>query len=99
MLFLGAKVIGAVLATNPSLRKLHLGSNQIKNDGIRSLSIAFLTNTNLVRLDLSKNQIGSQGLRSKLLTASGALEWLKLNHNQIDDEGIIESHRHLHRLQ
>lgn len=80
-------MIGAVLAANPPWKKLHLGSNQIKNDGIRSLSISFLTNTNLVRLDLSKNQIGSQGLRSKLLTANSTLEWLKLNHNEINDEG------------
>lgn len=83
-------MIGAVLATNPHLRKLHLGSNQIKNEGIRSLSISFLTNTNLVHLDLSKNQIGSQGLRSKLLTSNSTLEWLKLNHNEIDDEGKIK---------
>ena len=84
-----------VLLTNKSiLQKLHLGSNNISDQGMQYLSDMLKTNHSLTHLMVNRNNITNHGvnlLSNVLATHNISLEVLSLSSNNLITDSCVES--------
>ncbi len=59
----GGKAIGKFISLSSSLRKLDLGSNQLRADGAREISMGAVQSCSLYSLTLDKNKLGDEGAK------------------------------------
>eukprot|EP00984_Skeletonema_dohrnii_P013956 scaffold5839_cov103-Skeletonema_dohrnii-CCMP3373.AAC.6 len=85
----GVTVLAAGLASLPSLNKLYLSNNHIRDEGLQDL-VGSLVNCNIEQLYLSNNSFSVSGLRSlgTLVQRATRLKSLCLRNNAINDEGL-----------
>ncbi|KAJ4454126.1 putative Protein NLRC3 [Paratrimastix pyriformis] len=84
-----ALMLAEWLQTNQSVTKLHLGFNQIGDEGASGFAFALTLNTTLRELYLANNQIGDKGAGALAagLAQNRTLRMLTLAANRIGDEG------------
>lgn len=87
----GLFILSSVLYKNTTLQVLSLLSNEITDEGIRSLSDVLSSyNSTLTTLGLGSNQITDQGVQylSQMLTFNRTLTVLTLQNNKISSRGV-----------
>lgn len=77
--------LGRAMASNTSIRELHLWNNQLNDKGAIQFASFLHKNQSLVKLDVSRNDIGSVGANAMIQAAnqSTTIQALHLTHNAI----------------
>jgi Ran GTPase-activating protein (RanGAP) involved in mRNA processing and transport len=85
----GAKALGAMLATNTCLQHLSIRQNFIRDAGADLIFRGLQKNRGLTWIDMSRNLITAQGVRlvAVLLSRNALLRTLVLSDNQLDCTG------------
>ncbi|XP_068734584.1 uncharacterized protein [Montipora capricornis] len=85
----GAAILAHAMATNSTVKKLHLLGSEIGDLGVAALAKAVEINSTLTELDLSGNRIGNSGAAAvaKAVKINSTLTELHLSGNGIGDSG------------
>ena len=85
----GAAYLGAALATNASLTKLNMSSNNIEAQGSEKISLGLRVNSTITDLNLRQCGLCSEGIAhiANMLQYNQSLTSLNLSSNAIDDDG------------
>ncbi|CAG7729190.1 unnamed protein product [Allacma fusca] len=93
-----AAKIGDYLASNTSVKALHMQKWELAEDGMAALMEPILSrNTTLVLMDLACNYLAADGIKllSIYMTQNKNLRHLILHHNGIKDAGLAHLNEHL----